>query len=141
MEFGDRLKELIAFKNLNYRSLAKKLDYSDVQVRKIALNKSVPKIDFIQSLLRIEPLLNLDWLLTGKGDKFKSNLDFDLNNEVPVMILLKYLLDRKDELIDNETYRDYIRANYELIMADDEREKKNKALEELRKIALKRHKK
>ncbi len=144
MEIGDRIRKVMEFKNMNYRSLGILLDYSDGQTRNIIINKSVPKIDFVQNLLRSFPEINTNWLITGEGtmlDNVVGNQKVTDYSKLDNIELIKHLLERKDELILDETFRDYIRMVMELIMADDEREKKNKALEELKEIAIKKYSK
>ena len=71
------------YKSLNYSKLGKILGYSDVQVRKIILNRSIPRVDFIQSLIRIEPKLNSHWLLTGEGSMLLEDEAQPLRVEEP----------------------------------------------------------
>lgn len=144
MKIGDRIRKVMEFKNMNYRSLGILLDYSDGQTRNIMINKSVPKIDFVQNLLRAFPEINVNWLITGEGemlDDVSENRKVTDYSKLDNIELIKHLLERKDELIQDETFKDYVRMVMELIMADDEREKKNKALEELKEIAIKKYSK
>lgn len=65
MTIGNRIKEVLINKGLNYRSLSKILPYSDVQIRRICLNESIPKVDFIQHFCNIFPEVDINWLITG----------------------------------------------------------------------------
>lgn len=73
MGIGQRLKSIMDYKRLNYSKLGRELGYSDVQIGKIVKGDSIPKYDFIQSLYRFVPNLNLDWLLTGSGSMLKES--------------------------------------------------------------------
>lgn len=73
MLIGDRIGEVMKDNGLNYRSLGLSMGYSDSQVRKIVLNKSMPGYDFLNSILKLNPALSTDWLMTGRGGKLKSD--------------------------------------------------------------------
>lgn len=129
MSVISRILEFIEYKKTNKSRFYKETGLSNGfldKVKDIGASK-------IESILYTYPEINLNWLITGKGKMINSNNDAD------TIELLNDLLERKDELLQNETFRDYIRMNMEFIMADDEREKKNKALDDLRKIAIEKH--
>ncbi len=53
MKTSEKVKAIMEFKNLNYRSLGLKVGYSDVQIRNIIKKGQIPKIDFVRSLIRV----------------------------------------------------------------------------------------
>ncbi len=77
MEIHKRIEEVMNCKNLNYRSLGFLLDYSDTQVRNIIIGKSIPKVDFIKKVSEVFPEINVNWIITGKGEMNNSG---DLNS-------------------------------------------------------------
>ncbi|CAL2077392.1 protein of unknown function [Tenacibaculum sp. 190524A02b] len=76
IKIGDRVKEVLSIKKLNYRSLSMEIPYSDVQIRRICLNESIPKVDFIHHICKKFPDINIAWLINGNGSMF-----LDQNNE------------------------------------------------------------
>ncbi len=138
MSIVTRILEIIEYKQINkskfYRETGLSNGFLD-KVKDIGATK-------IENILNTYKDIDSNWLITGKGQMLSSRNKTNLVlNELSTLQLIDHLLEHKDELIQNETFRDYIRKVMELIMADDEREKKNKALEELKEIALKKYRK
>ncbi len=100
--------------NLNYRSLALKLNISDVQVRNIVLGKSLPKADFFQNIFREFPSVSLHWLLTGEGQKNliknEDNVDINsiINDKKDYAGLVRFLKQHHKELMKDELFRLYV---------------------------------
>lgn len=65
MNIHERIEVIMKEKGLNYRSLSKLINYSDTQTRNVVIGKSIPKVDFIQNLVRVFPDVDLNWLITG----------------------------------------------------------------------------
>ncbi|TDQ27686.1 helix-turn-helix domain-containing protein [Tenacibaculum caenipelagi] len=72
MEIHNRIEQIMNSKGLNYRSLGILIGYSDSQTRNVVLGKSIPKVDFIQSLLRVFPEIDVKWLITGEESNFNQ---------------------------------------------------------------------
>lgn len=99
MAIGDRIKEVISSKGLNYRSLSQLIPYSDVQVRRICLNESIPKVDFIQHLCNIFPDLDANWLITGKKGNISSHkISEDEIEQISIKVFDNWDLLMKDRL-------------------------------------------
>lgn len=76
MAFNERLKKIMDEKGLNYRSLSKLIPYTDVQIRRIALGESNPKIDFLQHLCSVFPETDLNYLVNGvKPENYELNIE------------------------------------------------------------------
>ncbi|WP_271728734.1 hypothetical protein [Aquimarina algiphila] len=137
---GERLDYARKQIGLTYKELGDIVGITESGIR-LSIKRNTVKDHYI-NLISDKTGINKNWLLNGEGEMLLPKKDFKKKgSDLGVLELIKHLLDRNDELIQNETYRDYIRMTMELIMADDEREKKNKALEELRNIAIKKHQK
>lgn len=153
MEISSRVEILMNDKNLNYRSLGKKIGYSDTQVRNVIIGKSIPKVDFIQNLSRIYPDVRLEWIVTGNGSKYKSepNIDIhstsiddilklDLNKDISRLV--RFLIENNSVLLTDPIYREFIKDNLEaidLMQKKEETQKKiDKANELMRKKLLSR---
>lgn len=72
MDIHKRIEGIMIDKGLNFRSLSKLIGYSDTQTRNVVLGKSIPKVDFIQNLLRVFPEIDVKWLITGEESKNKT---------------------------------------------------------------------
>ncbi len=131
------LKEYIDYKKMSILSFEKSIGSRSTIDKAIKSNSNL-RGDILSKIIVTYKDINPKWLLTGEGEMLLKSKAKEYN-ESDVLELINTLLERKDELLQNETYRNYIRATMELIMADDERDKKNKVLEELREIALKKH--
>lgn len=101
MNLGERIEKIMKDNDLNYRTLGLKIKYSDVQVRKIIKNESIPKIDFVQSLIRIFPSVSADWLLFGE-EKAQGVLSFKNDNSDlkpnEIMTVIENLYLKEDQL-------------------------------------------
>jgi len=119
---SERISQLIDCLGVNPNSFAKKLGYDRSQALYDIINgKSKPSFDFFQKLYSSEysELVNMNWLVTGKGEKFVQNKNNDrlvlnepeevygLNNSDYVTNLIKSLA-MKDEII--ALYREKLQA-------------------------------
>lgn len=69
---GQRLKFLIKQLNLDVKGFCKALDVSETTVRNYFNRGSNPNAEFLMKLTNTFGLVNLGWLLTGKGEHFLS---------------------------------------------------------------------
>lgn len=73
---SERITEILAFAGENKNSFAKKLGYDRAQTVYDVINgKSSPSFDFLRKFQMSEfsEIINIEWLLTGKGDMIKSD--------------------------------------------------------------------
>lgn len=105
MTIGDRIKEVLNKKGLNYRSLSKLLPYSDVQVRRICLNESVPKVDFVQHFCILFPDIDVKWLISG----VENNTDKTKITPTEVEVISINIFDNWDLFMKNRLFK----ANFE----------------------------
>jgi transcriptional regulator with XRE-family HTH domain len=75
MSIGKRIRELIYDLRLSQVEFANKIEKFPQYVSDIVNEKKNPGIDFINKIMEQFPQVNLDWLLYGKGQKFKYNAD------------------------------------------------------------------
>ena len=71
-DISNRIKMIMEYKGMNYRSFGNFLEYSDVAVSKIIKGNSKPKFEFLSNILDKIPEINPEWLLTGKGNMIKK---------------------------------------------------------------------
>lgn len=73
---SERIAEILAFAGENKNSFAKKLGYDRAQTVYDVINgKSSPSFDFLRKFQMSEfsETINIEWLLTGKGNMIKSD--------------------------------------------------------------------
>jgi transcriptional regulator with XRE-family HTH domain len=75
MGIGKRIKELIHDLHLSQNEFAQKLDKFPQYISDIVNEKKNPGIDFINQIVDKFPQVNLDWLLSDKGSKFRTTID------------------------------------------------------------------
>ncbi|MCD8435854.1 helix-turn-helix domain-containing protein [Tenacibaculum dicentrarchi] len=104
MKLGERVKNFIESKGLNYRTLSVLIPYSDVQIRRICLNESKPKVDFFQHLCNVFPKeIDLDWMLNGiKKEKLPMPNEKDI---LDTEILSKIIYDNWEELLKDRLFK------------------------------------
>lgn len=64
----DRLKQIIDYYNLTARGFEKKIFVSEGVISKFLSSKNGIKADTFEKINAIFPEINLDWLITGRGD-------------------------------------------------------------------------
>lgn len=117
-EISDRVQYLIDYLRLNKNEFSKKLGYNRAQaIYDITNGKANPSFDFFHRFMNSEfsAYINIEWLLTGKGELFKESLNDKLlmepsgNHDAPknhleekerAIMFLKDNLKDKDELIE-----------------------------------------
>lgn len=69
-----RLKEYFEYKKLNSSSFAKKLGYDNPEKisRLFRLSNAKPSFDIIYDIANMFGDINIDWLITGKGEMLKK---------------------------------------------------------------------
>lgn len=127
----DRILNFIEYKGLSKNKFYKETGLSNGfldKVKDIGCSK-------LELILNTYPEISIEWLLTGKGNMLKEANSKDLSN-INIVELLEYLLNNNDQLLKDESFRNYIRMNMEYLTADEERELQKQAIQKLRKIAL-----
>ena len=68
---NQRLQQFLSAESLTQTQLADRLGVAKASVSHILAGRNKPGYDFIVSLSRQFPNLNLDWLINGKGRMYK----------------------------------------------------------------------
>ena len=68
-----RLQQFLSAENITQAQLADMLGVARASVSHILAGRNKPGFDFIQSLSRSFPDLNLEWLINGKGRMYKDD--------------------------------------------------------------------
>lgn len=141
MEVSERISLIIEHYNENKSTFSKRIGLTNtVTIGRLINEKRNPSFDLLYRISKTFPEINTRWLLTGEGVMIQQGVGFELE-DLDINQLLRVLLDKNNDLLDNDSFRNYIRTNMEYLMVDEEREKKKNAIEELRKIAHKKLKK
>lgn len=67
-----RLQQFLSVENITQSQFADNLGVARASVSHILSGRNKPGFEFIESLARHYPSLNLDWFVTGKGRMFKD---------------------------------------------------------------------
>lgn len=73
-----RLQQFLAAENISQAQFAETIGVARASVSHILAGRNKPGFDFLESMIRHYPGLNLEWLLTGQG-KMYSNAKTPLN--------------------------------------------------------------
>lgn len=74
--YGDRIKEIRRYLNLSQRELSDALGISVMALSRLETGESSLKIEIISKFDNLD--INTDWLITGKGEMFRSDGDTGL---------------------------------------------------------------
>ena len=69
---NNRLQRFLDAENITQSQLAERLGVAKASISHILAGRNKPGFDFIQSMAQNYPDLNLDWLIAGKGNMYKS---------------------------------------------------------------------
>lgn len=77
---NNRLQQLLAAENISQSVFADTIGVARASVSHILAGRNKPGFDFIESVSRHYPNVNLEWLITGKGKMYKG----DTPDAIPV---------------------------------------------------------
>jgi len=78
-----RLQQFIFAENISQSSFADTLGVARASVSHILSGRNKPGFDFIESLTKAYPALNIEWLITGEGKMYKTAKIVDLTPQEP----------------------------------------------------------
>lgn len=78
-----RLQQFIFAENISQSSFADTLGVARASVSHILSGRNKPGFDFIESLTKAYPALNIEWLITGEGKMYKTAKIVDLGPQEP----------------------------------------------------------
>lgn len=68
----DRLMDILKKENVSYARFADIIDVQRSSISHILSGRNKPSFDFIQKVVIHFPKINAEWLITGKGEMYKS---------------------------------------------------------------------
>ena len=81
---NSRLQQFLTVENISQSQLADTLGVARASISHILAGRNKPGFDFIESMARHYPTINLEWLITGKGKMYKDSLPISQNiNDIP----------------------------------------------------------
>ena len=72
---NNRLQQFLAAENISQSQLAESIGVARASISHILAGRNKPGFDFIESLARRYPSLNLEWLITGNGRMYNTSED------------------------------------------------------------------
>lgn len=95
--FYDRLLQIMSYLKVDsFRGFAKKIDISYSKFQSYQRG-SQPGIDVLDKIISINPEVNAEWLVTGKGKMLKES---DINSDDDIDILTEVISNQKQEISD-----------------------------------------
>ena len=70
-----RLQQFLAAENISQAQFADSISVARASVSHIVAGRNKPGFDFISSMIKRYPTLNVDWLITGNGKMYKTASD------------------------------------------------------------------
>ncbi|MCR5519076.1 MAG: helix-turn-helix transcriptional regulator [Bacteroidales bacterium] len=67
-----RLQQFLSAENITQSQFADNIGVARASISHILAGRNKPGFDFIESLARHYPTLNIDWFITGNGKMYKS---------------------------------------------------------------------
>ena len=68
-----RLQQFLGAENISQSQFADSIGVARASVSHILAGRNRPGFDFIESMAKRYPTLNLEWLITGKGKMYKAD--------------------------------------------------------------------
>lgn len=78
----DRIRQLMESQHLSQQSFADMLDISPASLSSIFNDRTRPTLNHVDAIKRSFPNINLQWLLYGEGEMFKSGVAETQNQDV-----------------------------------------------------------
>ena len=69
---NDRLLQFLNAENLSQSQFADSINVARASVSHIIAGRNKPGFDFIESMAKAYPALNIEWIITGKGKMYKT---------------------------------------------------------------------
>ena len=80
---NNRLQQFLAAENISQSVFADTIGVARASVSHILAGRNKPGFDFIESMSKHYPRINLEWLITGKGKMYKSEISDNVAVTVP----------------------------------------------------------
>lgn len=80
-----RLQKFLDAENVSQSQFADSINVARASVSHIIAGRNKPGFDFVEKMARAYPLLNVEWLITGKGKMYKDNSVTASTSPLPVM--------------------------------------------------------
>lgn len=74
-EFAKRLEKLFEYYDLNASSFAEQIDVGRASISHLLSGRNKPSLDFVMKVVQTFPEVELYWLLNGKGEFPKKNIE------------------------------------------------------------------
>ena len=80
-----RLQKFLDAENVSQSQFADSINVARASVSHIIAGRNKPGFDFVEKMARAYPMLNVEWLITGKGKMYKDNSVAASTSPLPVM--------------------------------------------------------
>ena len=80
---NNRLQQFLAAENISQSVFADTIGVARASVSHILAGRNKPGFDFIESMSKHYPRINLEWLITGKGKMYKGEISDNVTVTAP----------------------------------------------------------
>lgn len=70
----EQLSKILNKENISYAKFADIIDVQRSSISHILSGRNKPSFDFVQKIVTHFPKINAEWLITGKGEMYKSKM-------------------------------------------------------------------
>lgn len=103
-EIKDRILRILTSENLSSSRFAEIVGVQRSSISHILSGRNKPSLDFLQKILSNFPAINADWLIIGKGEMYKNNMQAEINFENKGTVEnSNTILQNKETAAENET--------------------------------------
>lgn len=108
----DRIQQIIDSQGITVRQFEKNIGSSEGTIRNAIKKNAEINSKWLKKIADLYPHLNLDWLITGNGEMYKSEIQKAHESTPGLISDLAYLKDQNQEILDllNSTFiKDFIK--------------------------------
>ena len=137
------LKNYIDYKGLSVLRFEKSVGTRST-IDKAIKNNTNLRSDMLAKIIEVYKDINPSWLISGKGEMLLSSENtgfknsFSAGNTLDITSLLTYLLENNQTLIQDESFRDYIKMNMVELETEETKIANQQKREALKKVVRER---
>lgn len=137
--FIKRLEIILDYYSLNASSFADKISVQRSSLSHLLSGRNKPSLDFILKIIEVFPEVDLYWILNGKGNFPKSDIEKEIINQTPTPISNNQTIENKIEKqadLLSTNFKNGIDENPKKIVLDTQKFETTKSISEIDRIVV-----